>query len=227
MKHSQLKQLRTLCGFTVLNEFIKSGNLVFDIGANKGDYARRCVALGATVLSVEPWIIHAESLNIPHVTFINAAVSDQIGEIELYTSSQSVFTSIYETWIKGHSGEATGTITVPTITLDHMIDTYGKPDFIKIDTEGHEHKVLAGLSHHIPALSFEYHGGKYPRLLDHDPLPECFDLLPDYMFRFAQHETQWVTEWVTAKEALQILPNLTWGDVYASGLGRSSHLSTT
>lgn len=204
----------------MLNEFIQEGDLVFDIGANQGNYAKKCVALGATVISVEPWNIHANALTMPNVTFVNAAVSDQNGEIDLYTSSQSVFTSIYQTWIQGHSGEASGIIRVPTITLDHMIETYGIPDFIKIDTEGHEHKVLSGLSHPVKALSFEYHGGKYPRLLDHDPLPECFNLLQGYKFRFAQHETQWVSDWITAEQALDLLPELTWGDVYASGLGR-------
>jgi FkbM family methyltransferase len=204
----------------MIEEFIKAGDLVFDIGANKGDYAKECVALGATVISVEPWNIHAESFDHPKITFINAAVSDQIGDIQLYTSTDHTFTSIYETWVQGHPGTGNGTITVPTITLDHMIDIYGIPDFIKIDTEGHEHKVLAALTHPVKALSFEYHGGKYPRLLNHDPLPECFNLLHGYMFRFAQHETQWVSEWVTADQALDLLPQLSWGDVYASGLGR-------
>lgn len=204
----------------MLNEFIKSGDLVFDIGANQGDYSRKCVALGATVIAVEPWNIHANALTMPNVTYVNAAVSDRIGEIDLYTSSRSVFSSVYETWVNGHPGEAAGSILVPTITIDHMIETYGNPDFIKIDTEGHEHKVLTGLTHPILNLSFEYHGGKYPRFLNHDPLPECFNLLPGYKFRFAENETTWATEWVTAEEALNLLPNLSWGDVYASGLGR-------
>jgi hypothetical protein len=44
---------------------------------------------------------------------------------------------------------------IETTTLDQLIDTHGRPFFIKIDVEGFERKVLAGLKHKIPFLSFE------------------------------------------------------------------------
>jgi hypothetical protein len=40
--------------------------------------------------------------------------------------------------------------------LDALIAQFGKPAFCKIDVEGAELKVLQGLSHALPALSFEY-----------------------------------------------------------------------
>jgi len=42
-------------------------------------------------------------------------------------------------------------------TLDLLIDRFGVPAFCKIDDEGLELEVLRGLSHPVPALSFEYH----------------------------------------------------------------------
>lgn len=44
---------------------------------------------------------------------------------------------------------------VETTTLDQLISAYGMPFFIKIDVEGHEPHVLAGLHHVVPYLSFE------------------------------------------------------------------------
>jgi FkbM family methyltransferase len=47
-------------------------------------------------------------------------------------------------------------IRVPAVTLDALIERHGKPSFIKIDVEGLEAEALAGLSHAVPALSFEF-----------------------------------------------------------------------
>jgi len=47
-------------------------------------------------------------------------------------------------------------LTVPAVTLDALIQRYGTPDYIKIDVEGHEEQVLAGLSILPPLLSFEF-----------------------------------------------------------------------
>ena len=45
---------------------------------------------------------------------------------------------------------------VAVTTLDALIARFGVPAFIKIDVEGAEPDVLAGLSHAVPVLSFEY-----------------------------------------------------------------------
>ena len=39
---------------------------------------------------------------------------------------------------------------VPATTLDELIAAYGIPAFVKIDVEGMEHEVLAGLSQPVP-----------------------------------------------------------------------------
>lgn len=190
--------------------------LVFDIGANAGYFAREATALGAQVVSVEPDRKHIDALNIPGVTPIIAAVGDEHGTQPFYISHNDKWSSLHPEWVTGHYGKPDpDTRLTEVITLDMMIGEFGQPGFIKIDTEGHEAAVLRGLTHRVPALSFEYHGGAYPIRLNNDPLCECFALLDGYEFRAAQHERQWVTEWVDADPMMAVMRELTWGDVYA------------
>jgi Methyltransferase FkbM domain len=48
------------------------------------------------------------------------------------------------------------TIVVPVTTLDALIEAHGKPAFVKIDVEGFEGEVLAGMTRPVDVLSFEF-----------------------------------------------------------------------
>jgi len=205
----------------VLEQFVGRGDLVFDVGANDGAFARRCVALGARVLAVEPQHSHLTDLaGIPGITPVIAAVGASQGFADLYISHNSKWSSLHPEWVTGHYGDPQpGTQRVEVLTLDALIGGFGVPDFLKIDTEGNEANVLRGMTYEVSALSFEYHGGAYPVKLDNDPVYDCVTMLPNYEFRAAQHESDWVTDWVSGDTLMSIMPRLTWGDVYARAVG--------
>jgi FkbM family methyltransferase len=135
--------------------FIQPGDLVFDIGANYGMKTEAFVALGARVVAVEPQpdCLAELAARNPQATKICAAVGRAPGEARLYVDPHRTGSSLVPGW----QGEKDTTITVQVTTLDSLIAQYGVPAFCKIDVEGFERDVFAGLSHQLPALSFEFH----------------------------------------------------------------------
>ena len=103
-------------------------------------------------------------------------------------------------------------------TLDALIATYGEPAFCKIDVEGFERKVLAGLSRPLRALSFEYLPAAHGEALDALAQVEA---LGDYRYNYSPIETmRWASEsWLDGSELRQLLerfrPSGRSGDVYA------------
>ncbi|TVR11818.1 MAG: FkbM family methyltransferase, partial [Salinarimonadaceae bacterium] len=103
-------------------------------------------------------------------------------------------------------------------TLDSLIAEFGAPDFVKIDVEGFEDRVLAGLTQAPPALSFEF------TTIQPDVSHACvarLEALGDYRFDLALGETQRLEagEWLTARDIARRIAALPHeansGDVYA------------
>jgi len=103
-------------------------------------------------------------------------------------------------------------------TLDALIATHGRPAFVKIDVEGFEADVIAGLSTPIPALSFEF------TTIQRDVAYLCLDriaALGPYRFNLALGESQVLAtrDVITAadmRRTIAALPHdANSGDVYA------------
>lgn len=150
-------------------QFVRPDDLVFDIGAHVGDRTASFRRLGARVIAVEPQPLCVRSIRALYgdddqVTVVEAACGTATGLLELHINSANPTVSTVsphfvqaadgaENW-QGQVWDAR--LAVPATTLDILIAEHGLPAFIKIDVEGFEDAVLAGLSHPLPALSFEF-----------------------------------------------------------------------
>jgi FkbM family methyltransferase len=147
---------------------VPPGGLVFDVGAHVGDRTASFRRLGARVVAAEPQPGAARALRLIHgrdpgVTLVEAAVADTAGVTRMHLNLANPTVSTTEAdfiaaaaGAPGWHGQTWGDeVAVPTVTLDALVALHGRPDFVKIDVEGAEDRVLAGLSRPVPALSFE------------------------------------------------------------------------
>jgi FkbM family methyltransferase len=146
-------------------QFIQPGDLCFDVGANTGNRVASLLELGAKVVAFEPQSSCVKILRRKFgnkITIVPEAVGDKVETLEMHISNFSALSSLSSEWIDSVKGdrfrlfEWIATEKVPVNTLDNAIKKYGVPKFIKIDVEGFEPKVLAGLSTPVDLMSFEY-----------------------------------------------------------------------
>ncbi len=210
--------------------FIAQGDLVFDIGAHVGDRVASFRRLGARVVALEPQPGAMRALRLIHgrdadVTLLRAAAGPQPGEVTLHVNSANPTVSTASSEFLEAAAGAPGwegqswdhRITVPLVNLDGLIAQYGLPAFAKIDVEGFEASVLAGLSQPLPALSFEF--TTIQRGIVRDCLAQLARL-GDYTFDFALGESQTLTgRWQDADSLVAVIDALPMhansGDVYA------------
>lgn len=140
--------------------------LVFDIGANTGDYTEHFSRIADKVIAFEPNPNLLPKLQKrfvdTNVVIDKRALSSTIGTQSFNICDAPTLSTFSEDWIHSSrfSTDQNWEISVPiyTTTIDQIIIEYGIPDYIKIDVEGYEYEVLQGLTQCLPdtIISFEW-----------------------------------------------------------------------
>lgn len=171
------------------DRFVGAGAVTVDVGASWGLFSyhlARKVGGSGTVFSFEPHPMNKTVLEKlakarPNIHFRPAAVSDVAGSADLqvpvfgnrHVTAQSSLSHGFD----GQHGVRVEKVTVPTVRLDDEIGDR-HIDFIKIDVEGHEVRVLRGASallrKQLPPMLIEIE----QRHLD-DPIKDVFAEIED------------------------------------------------
>lgn len=150
------------------SQFVKRGDLCFDVGANVGRRTKVFLKLKATVVAVEPQEHCMIKLQKKYgsnnrVTLVQKAVGQTKGQMEMMLCDSHSLSSLSKNWVQSvkDSGRYAActwdkTVTVSVVSLDDLISQYGKPAFMKIDVEGYEYEALKGLSQPVKAICFEF-----------------------------------------------------------------------
>lgn len=212
-------------------QFVRRGDLVFDVGAHVGDRIASFRRLGARIVAVEPQpalvkvlrLIYGRSSNVM-IEAVAVGRNSETVELMINPDNPTVSTASrgFIDAARGAPGwkaqRWTKTIQVPLTTLDALIARHGVPAFIKIDVEGFEAEALAGLSQPVKTLSFEI------TTIQRDVALACIDrciALGYTRFNAALGESQnfvhadWVDGAAIARWLAELPHEANSGDVYA------------
>lgn len=151
----------------------------WDVGANMGQSVARMLAAGfSTVIAFEPadesyQVLSDAYRSDARVKTFQLAISDHTGMLELAVRAAPIMTgqltAVDMPYRGEHAGEQgvanwggeTGTRELECKTLDQLCLALGMPQFVKVDTEGHEAQVLRGAKFLIsvvrPRWMIEFH----------------------------------------------------------------------
>jgi FkbM family methyltransferase len=146
--------------------FLKPGMAAVDIGANLGVYSlplAHLVGPGGCVFSYEPGseartlLEHSRDINgLWNLEIIGAALSDRAGKGHLAFSQSSELHALGSTG----AGEP---VSITTLDQENASQAWSSLDFIKIDAEGEEERIIAGgrafFATHSPLVMFEIKAG--------------------------------------------------------------------
>lgn len=215
----------------ILDEIIKEGDLVFDVGCNMGGKSEKYLEMGASVIGVEPQPKCITKLkekfdgnNNFKLEPVGLDIEKGIGFIYeniAHTISSMSLDFIHTTKDGRFKDYKWGTqIQIEVNTLDNLIRKHGTPKFIKIDVEGYEYEVLSGLTQPVNTLSIEF----TPELCS--KTVKCIEYVDrlnggNSVFNYGSNEKEVFAfdEWVNKYDIIKFLESIDdyvveFGDVY-------------
>ncbi len=149
----------------ILEYFLTKSSVCLDIGANMGIYTLPMAKYSECVHAIEP---HPEFMKrlkknlllnkLKNVTCYEIAIYNEEKTMTLYSPGENMHNKSASLYPENY--ELTEKISVQTVTLDRFCKTFKKLDFIKIDTDGSDARVILSgkeiIEKHKPIILFEY-----------------------------------------------------------------------
>ncbi|HVR40616.1 MAG TPA: FkbM family methyltransferase, partial [Thermoanaerobaculia bacterium] len=174
-----------------MRERLAHARVVFDVGANRGDWAARALEINPDIdlHCFEPSRPTFDALVARgfHARLNRFALGDKPGDARMFVHDDSGTSSLYDRRGVEHF-TATGEETIQVRTADDYCAEVGieSIDFFKIDVEGHEMAVMRGMEKlfrtgHVKVIQFEYGGTNIDA---HVLLKDVWELLEPHGYRF-------------------------------------------
>lgn len=144
----------------VVNQFVKPGNTVWDIGANVGVFgAAAAVAAGTsgTVVCIEPDLVLAQLIRttaskLPpgcaKLEVLATAVAETPGVAAFNVAERGRASNALEEFsgVRSQAGSVRERQLVPVVSMDDLLGVSPSPSVVKIDVEGAESVIFKGAS---------------------------------------------------------------------------------
>lgn len=203
-----------------LARLLSPGSVVFDVGANRGQFATRLLEIvPCTVVSFEPGEEAFADLTEltatrPSIEPVRAAITDVTGPVEFFVSASDLGSSLLEP-VPGQTSQwatLAGRATVDGLRLDDFMTARGidRIDLLKTDCQGADAQALRSAGRflspdHIGALLVELNFHQFYR--GQEPLAAVFEIAYEagyFLAGFYQHVNR--EGWLWWADAL-FLPN--------------------
>lgn len=144
----------------ILDHMLSPTDTVFEVGSHHGFHLIPIARRVKRAIAIEPNPHNVAILNrnlalnaLSNVTVVQAAIGDSIGRIAILQDTN-------EGGVSSSGMSDLPTINVDLLPLDQLAEEFGFPQFLKIDVEGFEDRVLKGASQimrHRPKIAIEVH----------------------------------------------------------------------
>lgn len=182
-------------------------DVVFDVGANNGQFARRIQAMGyrGRIISFEPLSaafakLRANARGYAAWEVVNVALGDRCGYGRIHVAGNSQSSSLLE-MLPLHQAAAprsayVGEEPVAVRTLDSLVDQHRRPEercYLKLDVQGNERRVLDGAAKSLAGfLGVQLEMSVAPLYQGESLMPEMVQYMADHGYCLLSLENGWI-----------------------------------